>query len=413
MTARTPLRHRRTGRGLAALVGVALALALLAPASPAAADDYPSWTDVQNARSNQAATQALVTRIESALDQAQAQSATLSATALQKAAVAEQARAAADDATARATALDTQSAAADAELARTHAQLGAIAAGLYRTRADSALIARLLTSAEPATLLTRLGLMDRLSTTWAAQVAEAQRTAATAASLREQAVVAETARRDAAQTAARTASEAQAAADGEATTVAALSGQVSTMYAQLAALKNTTADTERQYRLGQQVAQAAAAQAAAQAAAAASGGAGSGGSGAGSSGSGGSGSGGSGGSGGGDSGGSAPTGVTVDPAGAQAYARSAMASRYGWGGDQFSCLLLLWNRESGWRADAYNPDSGAYGIPQSLPGDKMASAGADWRTNGNTQVDWGLAYISDVYGSPCGAWGHSQATGWY
>ncbi|KJL44942.1 hypothetical protein RR49_00093 [Microbacterium ginsengisoli] len=75
--------------------------------------------------------------------------------------------------------------------------------------------------------------------------------------------------------------------------------------------------------------------------------------------------------------------------------------------------MSLWNRESGWRANALNPSSGAYGIPQALPGSKMATAGADWRTNGNTQINWGLAYISARYGSPCGAWAHSQATGWY
>ena len=75
--------------------------------------------------------------------------------------------------------------------------------------------------------------------------------------------------------------------------------------------------------------------------------------------------------------------------------------------------MRLWNRESGWRADAYNASSGAYGIPQSLPGSKMAAAGADWRTNAATQVDWGLSYISARYGSPCGAWAHSEAYNWY
>ncbi|WP_457920434.1 aggregation-promoting factor C-terminal-like domain-containing protein, partial [Microbacterium resistens] len=108
----------------------------------------------------------------------------------------------------------------------------------------------------------------------------------------------------------------------------------------------------------------------------------------------------------------APPEVIVDPQGAQDYARGALAG-WGWGGDQFECLVLLWNRESGWRADAMNPSSGAYGIPQALPGEKMASAGPDWRTNGRTQVDWGLGYIADRYGSPCGAWQHSENTGWY
>lgn len=99
--------------------------------------------------------------------------------------------------------------------------------------------------------------------------------------------------------------------------------------------------------------------------------------------------------------------------GAKATAREMASSRYGWGSGQFSCLVSLWNRESGWDYRAYNASSGATGIPQALPGGKMASAGADWRTNATTQISWGLGYIQGVYGSPCGAWSHSQATGWY
>ena len=89
-----------------------------------------------------------------------------------------------------------------------------------------------------------------------------------------------------------------------------------------------------------------------------------------------------------------------------------MAQR-GWGASQFSCLNLLWNRESMWNYKAYNPSSGAYGIPQALPGGKMGTVAADWRTNPVTQITWGLGYIADRYGTPCGAWGHSEATGWY
>ncbi|MEJ1154800.1 phospholipase [Microbacterium marmarense] len=98
---------------------------------------------------------------------------------------------------------------------------------------------------------------------------------------------------------------------------------------------------------------------------------------------------------------------------AQAYAQELGASQYGWGADQFSCLVSLWNRESGWNYQAYNASSGAFGIPQSLPGSKMASAGADWQTNAATQVAWGLGYISAAYGTPCGAWSHSESVGWY
>lgn len=113
---------------------------------------------------------------------------------------------------------------------------------------------------------------------------------------------------------------------------------------------------------------------------------------------------------------SAPSGATSESnsvAGAQATAQSIASSQYGWGADQFSCLVSLWNRESGWNYQAYNASSGATGIPQALPGSKMASAGSDWQTNATTQIIWGLGYISDVYGTPCGAWAQSEAVGWY
>ncbi|MFG6401255.1 lytic transglycosylase domain-containing protein [Microbacterium sp. P04] len=100
------------------------------------------------------------------------------------------------------------------------------------------------------------------------------------------------------------------------------------------------------------------------------------------------------------------------PGGAQAAARGMLGS-YGWGDDQFGCLQSLWQKESGWNYKASNRSSGAYGIPQALPGSKMASAGADWATNAGTQIAWGFGYISSRYGSPCGAWSHSQSVGWY
>jgi hypothetical protein len=103
----------------------------------------------------------------------------------------------------------------------------------------------------------------------------------------------------------------------------------------------------------------------------------------------------------------------ANPSGAQAIARDLMSSMYGWGSDQFGCLVDLWNKESGWNVYATNPSSGAYGIPQALPGDKMATAGADWQTSAATQIKWGLGYISGRYGTPCGAWSHSVSVGWY
>jgi hypothetical protein len=103
----------------------------------------------------------------------------------------------------------------------------------------------------------------------------------------------------------------------------------------------------------------------------------------------------------------------TDPTGAQAIARDIMAAKYGWGNDQFGCLVPLWDRESGWDVNAYNASSGATGIPQALPGSKMATAGADWQTSAATQITWGLGYIADRYGTPCAAWDHSQSVGWY
>ncbi len=85
----------------------------------------------------------------------------------------------------------------------------------------------------------------------------------------------------------------------------------------------------------------------------------------------------------------------------------------GWAEGQFGCLDNLWSKESGWRWNAANGSSGAYGIPQSLPGSKMATVASDWDTNPITQITWGLTYISNRYGSPCSAWGHSQAFNWY
>ncbi|CEA07681.1 hypothetical protein BN1051_01002 [Arthrobacter saudimassiliensis] len=108
----------------------------------------------------------------------------------------------------------------------------------------------------------------------------------------------------------------------------------------------------------------------------------------------------------------APAPVVDDPAGAQAYASSRMGG-FGWDQGQFRCLVDLWNRESNWRTSAHNPSSGAYGIPQSLPGSKMSVFGDDWRTNYRTQVNWGLDYIKWRYGSPCDAWAHSERHNWY
>jgi hypothetical protein len=102
----------------------------------------------------------------------------------------------------------------------------------------------------------------------------------------------------------------------------------------------------------------------------------------------------------------------ADPGSAEAIAQQLMPN-FGFSvSGQYGCLYDLWQRESGWVYDAENA-SGAYGIPQALPGDKMASAGPDWQTDPATQINWGLGYIKDVYSSPCGAWDHEEADGWY
>ncbi|TIH29275.1 hypothetical protein D4765_17965 [Subtercola vilae] len=101
------------------------------------------------------------------------------------------------------------------------------------------------------------------------------------------------------------------------------------------------------------------------------------------------------------------------PSGAKATAENLASSEYGWGSDQFSCLVSLWQKESGWSYTASNGSSGAAGIPQALPGSKMASIASDWQTNAATQVAWGLKYIASSYGSPCSAWSHSQSVNWY
>lgn len=105
--------------------------------------------------------------------------------------------------------------------------------------------------------------------------------------------------------------------------------------------------------------------------------------------------------------------VTGTKAQYQAYAHDLVINQYGWSEYDFQCLVKLWNRESGWSPSAHNKSSGAHGIPQSLPASKMRSAGADYYTNGYTQIRWGLGYIKGRYGSPAKAWTHSQRKGWY
>jgi len=413
---------RRTSHTLLACV---LAGAALVPAPASAA-----VLSTGSASPLTAVDESAVARVQAELDAAEAVAVSASRRALDASATAEQTRLLAETTAARAAALSAESASADAAETSSATAAGASAARLYRTVGGGPLVAQLLTDADPDSLLERLGILDRVSEVAARTAGRARSAADVATSLREQA---EQARDEAARLAADardTAATAQSDADAEAVTVRETQGRLDDLYAQLAALRATTAAQERAAREEQKVQRDAAQPGGSAGAASADGGAGPGGGGTtggggvadggssstgggANSGSSGGGSGSAGGSGGGSGAGStAPAGPIMSPSEARSAARGAIG-RYGWGDDQFSCLVSLWNRESGWRADAYNAGSGAYGIPQALPGDKMASAGLDWRTNAVTQISWGLSYIGSRYGSPCGAWDHSQRTGWY
>jgi hypothetical protein len=108
----------------------------------------------------------------------------------------------------------------------------------------------------------------------------------------------------------------------------------------------------------------------------------------------------------------APASGIPDPDTAQAIAYE-MVMAHGWDVSEYDCLVALWNRESHWNVYAENKTSGAYGIPQALPGTKMATVADDWQTNPVTQITWGLGYIAGRYQTPCGAWAHSELKGWY
>lgn len=117
---------------------------------------------------------------------------------------------------------------------------------------------------------------------------------------------------------------------------------------------------------------------------------------------------------------SVPLPATANAAENQETAKRIIKTTYpSWGNDQVVCLIKLWERESNWNQFAENPagfgtpEGGAYGIPQSLPGNKMATMGSDWKNNPETQIKWGLNYIKERYINPCGGWAHSESVGWY
>ncbi|GAA4150891.1 hypothetical protein [Leifsonia shinshuensis] len=393
---------RRLWTSSVAVAALICALTVAGGTAPANADNYPSWDDVQAAKANTAAAQGEVDRINGLLASLQTAANAAGDLAVKRLGEYGQAEAALKDATVKAQEIGQQAQAAAARADELRAQSGKFAAQLTRSGTSDVSLRLFLGGAggprgsaagaggSQQSLLYQLGAVSKLADQASSLFAQAAAQKNVAAALSDQAAAAQKVRdqldKDA-QKALQVANAAKAAADAQ---LADQKQHATTLYAQLAALQNTEATVEQAYAAGvaaAQAAQAAAAAAAAQQAA--------------------------------NSGGSAdgfapPPGMNVDPAAAQAYASSRLAA-FGWGQDQMGCLISLWNHESGWRADAYNTSSGAYGIPQSLPASKMASAGPDWMTNQNTQVNWGLDYINRSYGSPCAAWNFemSHDPNWY
>lgn len=375
-------------RGAASIVALLVAILLTAAPGPALAADYPSWEEIEAAKADVAGREAEATRVTGLVDALQAETGRLGDAAVAAAAESAIADQALQDAAQHAEELRAAAGAAEVEAEESATRFGRFAVLLSRSGTSDGVLTLLGQSADPRSradptrTLMALSRAERLADLSSGIAAAATAAQADAAALSEQAEVAERERSRLAEDARVRAAAAQVAHEAAEAQLAAQRSTLDTLYAQLASLRDRSVELERQYQIGLDAQREADARAAAEAEA---------------------------------SGGMTPApppGVVVDVAGAKAYARQAVA-RYGWGDGEYQCLVLLWTRESSWRADAYNVSSGAYGIPQSLPGSKMATAGADWRTNAATQIEWGLAYIAGRYGAPCGAWAHSEAVNWY
>lgn len=375
----------RAGPRNAAVAAALVAATLMLPPAPAFGEDYPSWEEVAAAKQDVASRKAEATRISGLVASLETTAAALGDAAV--AAAGESAAAAAAHAAAeqRAATLESQATAADLEATASGERLGRVGAMLARSGGADVTLRLLLADDTSTDLLQGLSRAAQLTSIYGGIADRAEAAKAESASLSAQADVAERERSRLAEAAAEASDAAESAHAAAEAELAEQRVVVDTLYAQLASLRDSTAALERQYRAGEELRQVE--EARRLAAEAASGNTV-------------------------DIGGAPPPGVVVDVAGAKAYAAAAVV-RYGWGSGEYQCLLKLWTRESSWRADAYNASSGAYGIPQSLPGSKMASAGADWRTNAATQIEWGLSYIADRYGAPCGAWAHSERFNWY
>ena len=435
------------------LPGVLLAAALagsvwLPPAGAAEGlppGDYPSWEDVQRAKLTEAGTAAEIGRITGLLDGLQAQSEALGTAAVVSAAESAAADAVLAASTARVGALAEQAGQANAELVRHNRDIGALAVQSYKTGGTNMGFFVALDAIENNNVH-GLNLVQLVGGKTAGLVDKAAAAGRITASLADQEKTARAERERLAGEAAEKLAAARSAQEAMARQLAEEQQRSEELTGQLASLKGTTAAVEAEFRRGQaalatyQAAQdakraaaeedvrrrAAAAAAAAKVQPSAApaparpapaqpappnppagnpapanpappapapppaappsppavvvp---------------------------------SAPAGAVNDPAGAKSYASGRLGA-YGWGSDQFLCLAQLWTKESNWLTTATNPYSGAYGIPQALPPGKYSSAGSDWLTSYRTQIEWGLGYIRERYGSPCSAWNHSVAKNWY
>jgi hypothetical protein len=429
---------------LPVIAGVlAIALASSVSLLPANADDdappggYPSWQDVENAKRSEAGKAAEITKIGDLLGGLQAQAEVLGGAAVKSAGEYAVAEAALQTASSKVDVLAAQTARANAELGQYKREIGALAAQSYKTGGTNMGFFVALDAVQTNSIQ-GLNIVQIVSDKTAALVNKSASAEKASRALAEQELAAKAERERLSGEAKAKLEAAQAAQQAMTRQIAEQQQHSQELTAQLASLKGTTAAVEGEYRQGQaalaayEAAQAAkraaaeaqarqqveaaakaaalaAAQAPVKAAPAVP---------------------------------AAPAGPAVpapvpapspsptptpppvvvapsvpggavnDPAGAKSYA-SARLSAYGWGQDQFQCLAQLWTKESNWLTTATNPYSGAYGIAQALPPGKYASAGSDWLTSYRTQVEWGLGYIRDRYGSPCGAWSHSVANNWY
>lgn len=409
-----------------AIASIVAALLVSGLSAPAFADDappsgYPSWQDVQNAKANEASKATEVQKIQTLLDGLNAKVGQLSdesVAANQKYATT---KTLADQAHIRTQSLQEQFTLASGKADALKRQTAQLAVNLYKNGGTSLGVFSALSQFSSPNGLENTGMVSYVSDSMAQTAAKAKEAASTANALREQQAQAQEEQDRLTQQAKDQyglALQAQSAAQQELGTqqhnqqtlkaqLSDLTGKTQNVenayqqgvqaqkdYEEAQAAKAAAAEREREAQMQQQQAQLQQQQTAQAAVVAPQTGAGQASS--------------------GGSGSSLPpsTGALNDPGGAQAYASSMLGS-FGWGQDQMSCLIRLWNQESSWQTTATNPSSLAYGIPQSLPANKMASAGPDWLTNYRTQINWGLNYILGRYGSPCGAWAHEVSIGWY